>query len=108
MATERPVHPQDGDAIRLGRTFDPKTERKRLVFSLDGLGVVADEPLVFGEGMVLRVHLTERAESDMSIYVADGCLHVSGMQGTLVMGDRLEPHRLEIRCVVPSIGLDES
>lgn len=71
---------------------------RRKVISLDGGGVVADEPLVFGEGTRLRVHLTESPDGDATMYVENGRLHIVGQYARVVVW-QIAPNRAEIATV---------
>lgn len=74
----------------------------RLAFSLDGGGVTADEPLVFGEGRRLRVHLTDDRDADLTVAVEGGVLVVRGM------GQPVRSRRTAMNVVEVSTGSFEA
>jgi hypothetical protein len=75
---------------------------RRVVVSLDGGGVVADEPLVFGEGARLRLHVTGTAAEDVTLYIEGGRVHLVGHRARLVLAvSGPQPNHISVLPVVP-------
>lgn len=60
---------------------------------VDGCGVIADQPL--GDGVRVRFRLDTDPLHDVTARVADGRLHVAGMNSPLTI-EPIEPHRLTV------------
>jgi hypothetical protein len=62
--------------------------------AIDGGGVILDEPLP--DGTRIRFRLGDKGCHDVSVYVEDGVLHVSGQYRPLLLA-LVERNHLEVR-----------
>lgn len=60
---------------------------------IDGCGVAADQPLP--DGVRIRFRLAADPLHDVTAHVADGRLHIAGMNLPLLL-EPVEPHRVDV------------